>query len=60
MAGKLLVIGPEKNIVINSKALKNKDYFHGLPIDQDNEEELTVGRLEKWAEQLKNEIINDF
>ena len=39
-----------------SKALINKDYFYGLPLDQDNEDELTLGRLEKWVEQLKNEI----
>ena len=39
-----------------SKALINKDYFYGLPLDQDNEDELTLGRIEKWVEQLKNEI----
>ena len=42
-----------------SKALVNEDYFYGLPIDQDNEDELTLGRLEKWVEQLKNEIMQD-
>jgi flavodoxin I len=42
-----------------SKALVNENYFYGIPIDQDNEDELTLGRLERWVEQLKNEIIND-
>ena len=42
-----------------SKALVNENYFYGLPIDQDNEDELTLGRLERWVEQLKSEIMND-
>ena len=41
-----------------SKALVNEGCFYGLPIDQDNEDELTLPRLEKWVEQLKNEIIH--
>ena len=59
--GKIIGNWPRDNYSFAaSKALVNKDYFHGLPIDQDNEQELTVGRLEKWVKQLKNEIINDF
>ena len=42
-----------------SKALVNEGYFYGLPIDQDNEDDLTLGRLERWVRQLKNEIIHD-
>ena len=42
-----------------SKALVKENYFYGLPIDQDNEDELTLGRLERWVEQLKSEIMND-
>ena len=41
-----------------SKALVNEGYFYGLPIDQDNEDDLTLGRLERWVEQLTNEIIH--
>ena len=52
-----MVIGPHIIIVLqNLKLIINKDYFYGLPLDQDNEDELTLGRLEKWVEQLKNEI----
>ena len=58
--GEIIGNWPRKNYSFAaSKALVNKDYFYGLPIDQDNEEELTLGRLEKWTEQLKNEILRD-
>ena len=40
------------------EALMNKDCFYGLPLDQDNEDELTLGRLVKWVKQLKNEIAH--
>ena len=58
--GKIIGNWPRENYSFTeSKALKNKDYFYGLPIDQDNEEELTFKRLGKWVKQLKNEIGHD-
>ena len=55
--GKIIGNWPRENYSFaESKALKNKDYFYGLPLDQDNEDELTLRRLEKWVEQLKSEI----
>ena len=55
--GKIIGNWPRENYSFaESKALKNKDYFYGLPLDQDNEDELTLRRLEKWIEQLKSEI----
>ncbi len=32
------------------------DYFCGLPLDEDSESDLTDARLQKWADDLKNEI----
>ena len=39
-----------------SKAVLNEDLFYGLPIDEDNEDDLTQERCQKWVEQLKKEI----
>jgi len=39
-----------------SKAVMNDDYLYGLAIDEDNEDDLTHYRFEKWVEKLKNEI----
>lgn len=38
-----------------SKAIRD-DKFVGLPIDQDNQDDLTEERIEKWVEQLKGEF----
>ena len=37
----------------DSEAVNDDGYFCGLPIDEDNEEELTAERLEKWISILK-------
>lgn len=37
----------------DSEALNDKGFFCGLPIDEDNEAELTTERLEKWISILK-------
>lgn len=37
----------------DSEALDDDGYFCGLPIDEDNEEELTAERLERWISILK-------
>ncbi len=34
-----------------------KGYFLGLAIDEDNQKDLTNGRIEKWVTELKNEFI---
>ena len=39
-----------------SKGLVSDDYFYGLAIDEDNEDDLTQYRFENWVEQLKKEI----
>jgi flavodoxin I len=39
-----------------SKAVMNDDYLYGLAIDEDNEDDLTHYRFEKWVEKLKKEI----
>lgn len=39
-----------------SKAVMNDDYLYGLAIDEDNEDELTQSRFEKWVEKLEIEI----
>ena len=36
-----------------SEALDDEGYFCGLPIDEDNEDELTAERLENWIALLK-------
>jgi flavodoxin I len=38
-----------------SKAVKDGKFI-GLPIDQDNQDDLTEERIEKWVEQLKGEF----
>ncbi len=40
----------------SSDAVNEKGFFCGLPIDEDNEKELTLGRLEKWIDGLKSEF----
>lgn len=37
----------------DSKALNDEGFFCGLPIDEDNEAELTTERLERWISILK-------
>ena len=39
-----------------SKGVVN-GYFLGLAIDEDNQKDLTTGRIEKWVTELKNEFI---
>lgn len=40
---------------IASKGLLNEDFFVGLALDNDNEEDLTPQRVEAWVEQIKQE-----
>jgi len=40
----------------DSRALNDEGIFCGLPIDEDNEEELTPSRLEKWISILKSDF----
>ena len=39
-----------------SKAVMNEKYLYGLAIDEDNEDDLTHYRFEKWVEKLDHEI----
>lgn len=45
-------VSPEGYTFDYSRAIKN-DMFVGLPLDDDNEPELTDERIDKWVEQLK-------
>ena len=38
------------------KSLVDEDTFYGLCIDEDNQDELTEERAEKWVQQLKKEF----
>jgi len=40
----------------DSEALNDDGFFCGLPIDEDNEAELTTERLEKWISILKSDF----
>ena len=40
----------------DSEALNDDGFFCGLPIDEDNESELTTERLEKWISVLKSDF----
>jgi len=54
--GKLVgFVGPEGYTFDESKAFRN-GMFLGLPLDEDNEPELTQGRINRWVEQLKTEF----
>ncbi|QJC31320.1 flavodoxin FldA [Enterobacteriaceae endosymbiont of Macroplea mutica] len=39
-----------------TKSLKNKDYFVGLPLDEDRQSELTDIRVKQWITQLLKEL----
>jgi flavodoxin I len=41
---------------IDSEAVNDDGFFCGLPIDEDNEEELTAERLENWISILKSDF----
>ena len=47
--------GTEGYTFSESEALVN-DVFLGLPIDEDNEEELTKGRLDKWLKEISKDF----
>jgi len=40
----------------DSEALNDEGLFCGLPVDEDNEDELTTERLEKWIALLKKDF----
>ncbi|MFZ5941823.1 MAG: flavodoxin domain-containing protein [Bacteroidota bacterium] len=41
----------------DSEALNDEGTFCGLPIDEDNEDELTTERLKKWIAALKHDFM---
>ena len=46
-------VAPEGYTFDDTEALNDKGQFFGLPIDEDNEEELTTERLTNWVKQLQ-------
>ncbi len=48
-------VQPDGYIFEDSTALINNTFI-GLPIDEDNQDDLTEERIKKWVAQLKNEI----
>tara|TARA_B100000809_G_C15089926_1_gene512801 strand:- start:576 stop:1103 length:528 start_codon:yes stop_codon:yes gene_type:complete len=42
-----------------SKSVLKENYFCGLPLDEDNQCELTEERIEKWTDQIKNEFLGN-
>lgn len=57
IVGKWPVLGYEFEI---SKARIDKNTFYGLPIDEDNQPELTSKRLEEWSTQISEEFLVEF
>jgi len=49
-------VGAEGYTFEDSEALNDKGFFCGLPLDEDNEDDLTDGRLEHWISLLKSDF----
>ena len=47
---------PDKNYDYTSSAAVEGDYFIGLPLDVENQEQLTEQRLATWVSQLQKEV----
>jgi flavodoxin I len=47
---------PDKNYDYTSSAAVEGDYFIGLPLDVENQEQLTEQRLATWVSQLQEEV----
>lgn len=47
---------PVEGYTFESSKAKRGDIFVGLPLDQENQARMTQKRVEKWVEQLKNEM----
>jgi flavodoxin I len=55
--GKIIGYWPKEGYeYLKSKAELNKEVLYGLALDEDNEDNLTQERCEKWILQLKKEI----
>ncbi len=55
--GKVIGNWPRKGYdYVGSKATLDENSFYGLPLDEDNEDDLTLKRCKGWVKQLKNEI----
>jgi flavodoxin I len=56
-AGGVLIgsVAPQGYTFDESKAFRNGKFI-GLPLDEDNEPELTQGRINQWVDQLKTEL----
>ena len=56
LGGKLVGSWPVKGYEFMESESQNGDYFCGLALDQDQQAELTEGRVEKWIAQIKKEF----
>ena len=55
--GKLIgQVDPDGYAFDESKAFRNGKFL-GLPLDEDNEPELTADRINRWVEELKKELM---
>jgi len=41
---------------MKTKLMLDDETFYGLALDEDNQDELSYDRIDKWLEQIKNEI----
>ena len=58
--GKVFGHWPNKGYEFNeSLGLMNDDFFYGLVIDEDNQQELTESRIKKWVKEIKNRLIHN-
>ena len=56
--GKVFGHWPNKGYEFNqSLGLMNDDFFYGLVIDEDNQQEQTDGRIKKWVKQIKKKLL---
>ncbi len=56
LGAKLIGAWPVEGYDFMESESQNGDYFCGLALDQDQQAELTEGRIEKWIAQIKKEF----
>lgn len=55
--GKIIGMWPREGYDFDeSKALYNDELFYGLPLDFENQSEMTQSRIEDWLKQLEKEL----
>ena len=53
---KLIGLWPDEGYSYSQSASLRDSYFVGLPLDDDNEPEMTDIRIKQWVEQLQSEV----